>query len=160
MNIDTLQIKRITTDDGWSNYANTLVPKTGEYVLIDTSTQKALVVGDGKRTLAKLCSDGDLKLAFMAEVEARIKEDLPSEDPGKIFNGDIDTPAPNCLGTDNSGFAYANHSHKITKAEVESILKTNTTDSEGFNCRRIKIGDAEPSPNEGAEGDIYIKVVG
>ena len=162
MNIETLQIKRVTGN--WDTH-KTYKPLKGEYVLVDipnSDIPKTLVLGNSTNgvdgdTLDELLSKPDCVIPLKNYVDAT-KTTLENK---------ITTLKPTSSSTENitsnsasmgeaTTFAPSDHTHKITKETVTTVLNADAND---FNYHGIRIGTYDPTEGgiTGNAGDIYIR---
>lgn len=173
MNIDTLQLKRVTGN--WEKHKST-VPAQGEAVLLNmdeevtfgrdisgtgewvtnTKFYPILVIGDGNTTLENLLHPLSSKM-FLSN--AHMRTIIASMTGHDVEPQKIEEKATNPEGKMTFA-ARADHSHILEKSAAEGILKTNEELSQ-FNCRRISAGTNDPVKGNvgGSVGDIYIQYV-
>ena len=154
MNIESLQIKRITGN--WDTHKD-IIPKDGEMVFIELGVipggPRCIVIGDGINTVGNLVFNVSSRVFLSKQdVSTYINNLYPSpstqDNPGNISN--------EVSRGDSEHFARANHSHKIDKDTINSIVQSSPTLSD-ICLRKIYAGDTDPSPDTGSVGDIYIK---
>ena len=164
-----LQLKRVTAN--WEAH-KTYKPEDGEPVFIEvdnsfsiggnqysTKQHPILVIGSDNSTLENLISNMDsnsngVYLPFSL-IKSWVGENLSALSPStNVTPGNVGVTSS--LGNSTS-FAKADHTHKIEKSTIESVLGVNSDTSE-FRCRRIRIGSDDPNVQnvQGETGDIYI----
>ena len=155
MNIESLQIKRITGN--WDTHKD-IIPKDGEMVFIEEGVipdgPRCIVIGDDIHTVESLVFDVSSR-SFLSrqDVSIYINNLYPTSTSNKDRPGNIN--AYSNLG-DSWHFARANHSHQISSAAINNIVKSSSVLSD-IGLRKIYAGTTEPSLNKGSVGDIYIK---
>lgn len=182
MNIETLQIKRVTGN--WDKH-KTYVPKKGEPVFIDSNVISlyiqsptipetlcipVLVFGDGIRTLEAIV---EAKEYF---IDKKSVDDLISDNIANrtyLHQNEESFRPPWVNGEKgNAGiseyFANFDHTHYLPKSAIDKALSMEspeTNSEEGkkallalndFKCRRVRAGTDNPPP-KALTGDIYIK---
>ena len=156
MEIETLQIKRVTGN--WDEHKS-IKPLKGEYILVDladNSRPKTLVLGtstDGVNghSLEDLILNDEHIIPFKSDI-TKLTNTLSGLNPTE--NTQNISSESNDKGNGTS-FAYSNHIHKIEKKTITDVLK----DDNGFEYHGIKIGTDDPNDINlpGNIGDIYIR---
>lgn len=177
MNIDTLQIKRVTSN--WDTHKS-YRPEPGEMVLIaleDVDTIGAdrtitfgdvdvnitskefggklfpiFVFGNKNRDTLEALAKSPQRFIEEGSLQVRILETLEAYRSG-INPNNVDTTYG--VG-DSKAFARADHTHGINKKTITDVLKDGN-----FEYHGIQIGTADPTDElsgiKGSIGDIYIR---
>jgi hypothetical protein len=173
MNIETLQIKRVTGK--WNDTAEykdlegnivyghkNYVPKDGELVYINVTNVHMLVLGNGVDSLESLANKNGHCIPFQSDIKTGLDGFHGTLKPDDTIDTTPITSDDNNIGSGDR-FAYSDHTHKLEKPTSESILGVNTNITTEFNCRRIKAGTLDPlNPSDASKiggnvGDIYIR---
>ena len=176
MNIDSFQLKRITSD--WAN-KKSYIPRNGEPVFIsvddtvdEIELKGVLVVGNGTDSLDKLVtSDSNRVLLNRAITESLISSKASAENPQSIGipetalkdikydDKTIKYPLQTPVASPGSSaeFSRADHKHPLTRDDVWDILDVNTgpdsyageySNNGFFTCRRVMFGTKAPNYND------------
>ena len=153
MNIETLQIKRVTGH--WDDHKGYIPPK-GEYVLIDIEGHpKTLVLGESTTTesgttLEQLLTKDSCIIPFKSNIAGIIDMKLDEVRPDNNTNN---ISADSSDRGSSRKFAYSDHTHKIEKDTITSVLK----DTNDFGYHGIKVSTRVPDETTpGNVGDILI----
>lgn len=151
MDIETLQIKRVTGN--WTKHQDTPTV-AGEPILIaggliDGFNYPILIIGEDDKTIAQIVQDGKVFLEKNT-VDTLIEKGISDRFPTDKDPEDITTNA--IVGTSEK-VARADHTHKIEKDIVTTVLKDGTD----FEYHGIKFATEAPtSATPGNIGDIII----
>ena len=150
MDIETLQIKRVTGN--WNTHKDTpTVAGEPIYIaggLIDGYNYPILIIGEDDKTIDDIVTAGKVfieKNTVNTLIENGISESLSTANPNAIDTDDA-------VGSSDK-VARADHTHKITKDTVTTVLK----DTNDFAYHGIKFSKSAPTNDTpGNIGDIII----
>lgn len=170
MNIEKLQIKRITSDWGIKQVYK---PALGEFVLINVDNNFTIAILDGVNTIVNskttpffVVGNGTDNVSTLIQNGKNIYLSHTAEMGfiGQLIATNSQDDAPAAVTSDNGAvgsstkLARADHSHNLTKDTVVSLLSADT-DISTLGYRKIMMGTEDPNDAgvTGSIGDIYIR---